>query len=105
MMLSKFVTSFFCILFFASAVNAQVDYRKTTIYIVRHAEKDTGNNPILTAGGKLRAGDLMRYFKKEEINHIYTTPYRRTEMTGDSLRIKRGIDTLHYPPKPTPEQL
>ncbi len=105
MFLSKLAASFFFLICSSQFLYAQNDYGNTTIYIVRHAEKDTGNNPTLTAGGKNRAGDLMRYLKKEKINHIYSTPYKRTEMTGDSLRIARHIDTFHYPPKPTPGQL
>ena len=37
---------------------------KTNLYFVRHAEKETGNDPALTEKGKKRAGDLMRYLKK-----------------------------------------
>ena len=33
---------------------------KTTIYLVRHEEKEEGNDPGLTTAGKQRAGDLMR---------------------------------------------
>jgi phosphohistidine phosphatase SixA len=66
------------------------------IYLVRHAEKDTGNNPSLTDDGKKRAGDLMRALKNKNIQRIYVTQYKRTQMTGDSLRLQLGIDTLHY---------
>lgn len=80
---------------------AQADYNKTTIYIVRHAEKDTGDNPTLTADGRQRAGELKRFLKKVKINHIYSTPFRRTEMTADSLKIYKGIDVIQYPAKAT----
>ncbi len=63
---------------------------KTKIYIVRHAEKESGNDPQLTVAGRNRAGDLMRTLKNKHIRHIYVTQYRRTQMTGDSMRIQLG---------------
>jgi broad specificity phosphatase PhoE len=101
MFLSKLAAIFFFFICSSQILYAQADYRNTTIYLVRHAEKDTGNNPALTAGGRQRAGDLMRYLKKEKISHIYCTPYKRTEMTADSVRINKGIEVIHYSPKAT----
>ena len=69
---------------------------KTKIYLVRHAEKDTGNNPPLTLAGYKRAGDLMRILKNKNIQRIYSTPTRRTMQTGDSMRLQLSIDTLLY---------
>jgi len=70
--------------------------KNTKIYIVRHAEKEIGNDPGLTVAGKTRAGDLMRALKNKGIRHIYVSQYRRTQMTADSMRIQLGIDTIHY---------
>jgi phosphohistidine phosphatase SixA len=88
--LAIFITQF--------SANGQVakDDDKTTIYLVRHAEKEKGDDPLLTSEGKKRAGDLMRALKSKHIQRIYVTEYRRTQMTGDSLRIQVGIDTVHY---------
>ena len=73
---------------------------KTRIYIVRHTEKytgkDAGRDPLLIATGMQRAGDLMRFLQDKKIKHIYVTPYKRTGMTADSMRIQLGIDTVHY---------
>lgn len=66
------------------------------IYVVRHAEKDTGNNPVLSAAGKLRAGELYRVLKNKNIDLVFVSQYRRTAMTADSLRIYKHIDTVHY---------
>ncbi len=67
-----------------------------TFYIVRHAEKDTGNNPAISAAGKNRAGDLYRVLKNKKIDLILVSQFRRSGMTADSLRIYKNIDTLHY---------
>jgi broad specificity phosphatase PhoE len=81
---------------FSLTAQTVVPEGKTTIYLVRHAEKEKGNDPVLTAAGKQRAGDLLRVLKTKKIQRIYVTPYQRTEMTADSLRIQLGIDTVHY---------
>ena len=67
-----------------------------TFYIVRHAEKDTGNNPAISITGKKRAGDLYRILKNKKIDLIFVSKFRRSGMTADSLRIYKNIDTLHY---------
>lgn len=69
---------------------------QTKIYLVRHAEKDTGNNPQLTAAGRKRAGDLLHILQNKNVQRIYATQFRRTQQTGDSLRIQLHIDTLLY---------
>jgi len=71
---------------------------KRTLYIVRHAEKDTagGNNPAISVTGKERAGDLYRALKKKKIDLIFVSQYKRTGMTADSIRIYQNIDTVHY---------
>jgi broad specificity phosphatase PhoE len=68
--------------------------KKSSIFIVRHAEKQTGTDPLLTADGNTRAGDLMRALKKEKIKRIYVTQYKRTRHTADSLHLQLGIDTV-----------
>jgi phosphohistidine phosphatase SixA len=75
------------------------------IYLVRHAEKEKGDDPLLTEGGNKRAGDLLRTLKNKNIRRIYVTEYKRTQNTGDSLRIQLGIDTVHYVADTTGEDL
>ncbi len=69
---------------------------KTKIYLVRHAEKQTGTDPELTDAGKKRAGDLMRTLQNKNVHRIYVTQFKRTQMTADSMRLQLGIDTVHY---------
>ncbi len=77
----------------------------TNIYLVRHAEKDSGRDPLLTEAGKKRAGDLMRVLKGKQIARIYVTNYKRSWMTADSIRIRSGIDTSYYTADTTGEGL
>ena len=88
------------VLLFAFQINANA--RQTgfgndaSVYLVRHAEKERGNDPVLTTAGNKRAGDLARVLKDKGIRHIYVTAFKRTENTGDSMRLQLGIDTIHY---------
>jgi phosphohistidine phosphatase SixA len=68
--------------------------KHSNIYIVRHAEKLSGDDPLLTEDGNKRAGDLMRQLKDKKISRIYVSEFKRTQNTGDSLRIQLGIDTV-----------
>jgi phosphohistidine phosphatase SixA len=88
----------FCFLIgaFYPQVFAQQDGTATRIFIVRHAEKEKGNDPLLTEAGNKRAGDLARFLKGEGVQKIYVSKYRRTQNTADSMRIQLGIDTVHY---------
>ena len=92
----KYLLIFFAVLAIANTSNAQQEPAETKIYIVRHTEKEAGNNPVLTAAGNKRAGDLMRSLQNEGIQKIYVSQYRRTQNTADSLRLQLKIDTVHY---------
>ncbi len=88
-----------CMLFFiANTLLAQgLKFSETAnIFLVRHAEKAAGKDPVLTTAGNNRAGDLMRFMQSRNLKRIYTTHFRRTAMTADSLRIQLGIDTAYY---------
>ena len=84
--------SFFATLCIAQNNPALAKHSK--IYIVRHAEKLSGDDPLLTDDGNKRAGDLMRQLKDNNISRIYVTEFKRTQNTADSLRLQLGIDTV-----------
>ena len=92
----KYLFIFLSFTFFQNSTYAQLEPGVTKIFIVRHAEKEAGNNPLLTAAGNARAGDLMRRLQEEGIQKIYVSQYKRTQNTGDSLRLQLEIDTVHY---------
>ena len=84
---------------FANFSNGQVlpsFSNKTNIYIVRHAEKQPGEDPFLTQEGNIRAGDLMRTLKNKKIKRIYVSQFKRTQQTADSLFLQLSIDTVQY---------
>jgi 2,3-bisphosphoglycerate-dependent phosphoglycerate mutase len=82
---------------FAVTVTAQNNpplSKHSKIYIVRHAEKLSGDDPLLTEDGNKRAVDLMRVLKNKKISRIYVTEFKRTQNTGDSMRLQLSIDTI-----------
>src|SRR5687768_14516556 len=96
----------FCSLFYSpEAICQQNANSKRIFYIVRHAEKDTGSNPAISAIGKQRAGDLYQALKNKKIGLIFVSQYRRTGMTADSLRIYDKTDTVHYAADMTGDKL
>jgi len=72
-----------------------------TIYLVRHAEKDTssGKNPILTEQGYERSYKLAQMMKSTRLDAVYSTFYNRTMHTVDSLTTLKGMGTKVYQPK------
>ena len=73
--------------------------QKTTVWIVRHAEKDTAfvnrKDPDLTATGMQRALDLATYLQNEAVVKIYSTDTKRTKQTAKHFKASIEI----YNPK------
>lgn len=66
---------------------------------VRHAEKDTiGFDPGLLDEGNLRADRLARIFASVDLEAIYSTPFRRTNLTAYPLANGKQLETLQYDP-------
>jgi hypothetical protein len=74
----KYIFIFLAFVAFQDSAAAQQEPGVTKIFIVRHAEKETGKDPLLTAAGNARAGDLMRVLQNEGIQKIYVSQYKRT---------------------------
>jgi len=79
-----------------NTVFAQQEPAVTKIFVVRHAEKESGKDPVLTPAGNTRAGDLMRVLQNEGVQKIYVSQYKRTQQTADSMRIQLKINTVQY---------
>lgn len=68
------------------------------LYLVRHAEKDPGENPGLTDAGRERANKLAQTSERLQFKRIYTTDYRRTRETAQPSAQVLGLDlTLYHP--------
>ena len=78
-----------------STVLAGPQANVTTVYLVRHAEKETLNpndqDPDLTAVGLKRAEDLKTYLQNVPIDAFFSTKYKRNQKTIAPLAQGRPI--------------
>jgi broad specificity phosphatase PhoE len=72
----------------------------TTIIVMRHAEKENGNDPDpeLSPEGKKRAAQLASLFKDIPVTRILATPYKRTRNTLSNLASDKGVMIEAYEP-------
>lgn len=91
----------FCFLVTATlmALNTQA---QTTVWIVRHAEKDLKNpsdkDPSLSLDGQDRAKDLASLLLPQRILAVYSTPFKRTMQTAEPTAYGHGVKVQSYDP-------
>jgi 2,3-bisphosphoglycerate-dependent phosphoglycerate mutase len=72
----------------------------TTIYIVRHAEKDISDpknqDPELNEDGKLRAKALSKKLINQKIDAVFTSKFKRNKQTGQAVATQNGILIQEY---------
>ncbi len=76
--------------------------QKTTVYVVRHAEKDANDankaDPELSDIGKQRAAALAEELKKVKFDEVYATNYKRTKNTVAAVAANSGVEVKTYSP-------
>ena len=73
---------------------------KTTIILVRHAEKrKDSKDPDLTMEGKMRAEKLSNILKTLELDHVFSSPYKRTIQTSEPTALAKQLDIENYDPR------
>ncbi len=74
-----------------------------TIFLVRHAEKESGDakDPDLSAAGRDRAESLAAMLKDAGITAIFATEYERTQQTAAPLARALHLDLTVIPAKET----
>lgn len=65
--------------------------RDRYVYLTRHAEKEAGRDPSLSADGKARAEALAERLAGSGIEAIYVTQFRRTRETAEPLAHRLGV--------------
>ena len=69
----------------------------TTIILVRHAEKASEDkDPELTDDGKARALELKYILKHVKLDAVYSTDFKRTRETVDTVAKSKGLPVLIY---------
>lgn len=100
--LTSFLPGLFLFAFMCGNVSAQ--YKKITVVLMRHAEKDISEDadtadPELSEAGKLRAQKLAEIVKKYKPEIIYSTDFIRTKATVEPLASKFRAMTFIYDPQ------
>ena len=82
------------VLMMTSVVAASED---TVVFLVRHAEKTKANDdPALSAAGRQRSQQLANLLSDAEIDHIYSTDFKRTRETAAPIAGMTGLDVEIY---------
>ena len=68
----------------------------TTVYVVRHAEKESGSAPGLTPQGEARAGFYAAFFAETDLAAVYSTDTRRTLATARPLAEAQDLPVTEY---------
>lgn len=69
------------------------------VFLVRHAEKQGGNDPSLTQDGERRAETLADLLSDVGLTHIHSTNYKRTLETAAPIAARTGIEVVLYDPR------
>ncbi len=71
-----------------------------TIYLLRHAEKQTdeSKDPLLTVMGQRRALNIAKMLKNRNISTIYSSDFNRTKQTAQPLAELLGLTVTIYDP-------
>lgn len=68
----------------------------TTVFLVRHAEKQTTMDPDLTEAGRQRAVALAQTLRSVPLDGIYSTDTHRTRQTAAPLAEARSLEVELY---------
>jgi phosphohistidine phosphatase SixA len=76
----------------ANQPSPQADFKVTTVFLVRHAEKADAPpaDPPLSEKGSARAQELARMLAGAGVKAIYTSQFLRAKQTGETLAQKLG---------------
>jgi len=70
----------------------------TTFILVRHAETQSGSNPILNTNGQLRANKLRDILANVSLDAVYSTNFNRTRQTGQPTATAKSLFLINYDP-------
>ncbi|KLI64349.1 histidine phosphatase family protein [Aurantiacibacter marinus] len=84
--------------------NKSTSHNEKTIFVIRHLQKEQGDDPSLTSEGAAAAERLAHLLADEDISAIYATRTRRAMETAAPLANMTDIAITAYDPQ-NPEAL
>jgi len=76
----------------ASSAGGEAVSRPPVVIVVRHAEKEAGQDPGLTAAGRARAEALASICEWRGVRAVYATPLRRSVETAWPAAARAGVE-------------
>ena len=67
------------------------------VFVIRHAEKEAGDDPTLTEAGRARAEGWVAMLAEAGIDAIFVTDRRRTQETGGIIGEGLGLTPVEVP--------
>lgn len=86
----------------SSSTLSVADTEPLSVFLVRHAEKQTGEDPALTEAGSKRADALADLLIDADITQIHSSDYQRTRDTAAPLAERLGMSVDLYDPRDLP---
>ncbi|MEL6140909.1 MAG: phosphoglycerate mutase family protein [Bacteroidota bacterium] len=74
------------------------EQKVSTFILVRHAEKDYGDDPLLTAAGTARAERLKEMLTRVDLDAVYSTDTKRTMATARPAAEYHDLKIQEYSP-------
>jgi broad specificity phosphatase PhoE len=82
--------------------NDKVNTEPTTVFLVRHSEKESGNDPVLSEAGLARNTALESLLSEVKFDAVFSTPFQRTEMTANAICNAQNLKLINYDPEDLP---
>ena len=99
--MSKRLIFMFCLLWMMTLMTFSTQ-AQTTVWIVRHAEKDLKNpsdpDPALSIDGQERAKDLASLLLQKRVLAVYSTRFKRARQTAEPTAYGHGVTVQTYDP-------
>lgn len=92
----KCVAMILCLIVLFSGLLFSGQSLAATFYLIRHAEKQLGDNPPLTQQGEQRAQRIAGMLATADIDLIYSTNYHRTQATAQPLADSKHLPVVTY---------
>lgn len=69
-----------------------------SFYVIRHAEKEPGDDPGLTVEGQQRAQRIANLLSLTDVEAVYSTNYQRTRQTAATIAQVKNLPVQQYDP-------
>lgn len=73
-----------------------INATEATIFLVRHAEKESGADPVLTEAGEARAERLGALMDEIGVDYVFSSDTRRTRATAAPTAEAEGLEVVIY---------